>query len=194
MINTFIHSEVPSKTISDSRPKWAKCIPVSDQNGAKALPNGVACTYLYGLYKGVPSPLPVSYPWFEGPSTVVVLVFLQLLKLKKCKFEKNASTPSKRARTAFEMKTFHWGKLKKKIEYSKKHNLKINTTCYVKADLHCTILGLASCITCTNKVNYTVKSNLGKLQVSSRSDSSVSLPQFVGEETLSIAEKLWYWY
>ena len=27
-INTFIHSVVPSKTIPDSRPKWAKCIPV----------------------------------------------------------------------------------------------------------------------------------------------------------------------
>ena len=27
-INTFIHSVVPSKTTPDSRPKWAKCIPV----------------------------------------------------------------------------------------------------------------------------------------------------------------------
>ena len=27
-INTYIHSVVPSKTIPDSRPKWAKCIPV----------------------------------------------------------------------------------------------------------------------------------------------------------------------
>ena len=27
-INTFIHSLVPSKTIPDSRPKWAKSIPV----------------------------------------------------------------------------------------------------------------------------------------------------------------------
>ena len=27
-INTLIHSVVPSKTILDSRPKWAKCIPV----------------------------------------------------------------------------------------------------------------------------------------------------------------------
>ena len=27
-INTFIHSVVPSKTIPDSRPKWAKCVPV----------------------------------------------------------------------------------------------------------------------------------------------------------------------
>ena len=28
MINMFIHSVVPSKTIPDSRPTWAKCIPV----------------------------------------------------------------------------------------------------------------------------------------------------------------------
>ena len=41
-INTFIHSVVPSKTIPDSRPKWAKCIPpFSDQNGAKTLPYGI---------------------------------------------------------------------------------------------------------------------------------------------------------
>ena len=28
VINTFIHSVVPSKTIPGARPKWAKCIPV----------------------------------------------------------------------------------------------------------------------------------------------------------------------
>ena len=45
-INTFIHSVVPSKTIPDSRPKWAKSIPVSDQNGAKSLPDGTSHTYM----------------------------------------------------------------------------------------------------------------------------------------------------
>ena len=42
----FIHSVVPSKTTPDSRPKWAKSIPVSDQNGAKTLPDGAAHTYM----------------------------------------------------------------------------------------------------------------------------------------------------
>ena len=49
-------------------------------------------TYLYGLYKGVP-PLPVSYPWFEGPSTVVVLVFLQFLKLKNANSKRMHELP-----------------------------------------------------------------------------------------------------
>ena len=37
---------VPTKTIPDSRPKWAKCIqyPFPDQNGAKTLPDGAANT------------------------------------------------------------------------------------------------------------------------------------------------------
>ena len=49
---------VPSKTIPNSRPKWAKCMPVSDQHGAKTLSDGDG-TYLYGLYKGIPHrPLP----------------------------------------------------------------------------------------------------------------------------------------
>ena len=34
-INTFIHPVVPSKTIPDSRPKWAKCIPVFRPNRRK---------------------------------------------------------------------------------------------------------------------------------------------------------------
>ena len=37
---------VPSKTIPDSRPKWAKCIPVFSPNGAKIPPDGAAHTYI----------------------------------------------------------------------------------------------------------------------------------------------------
>ena len=52
-INTFIRSVVPSKTIPDSRPKWAKCVhvfrPKRPQN-----PTLKGGTYLYGLNKGVP--------------------------------------------------------------------------------------------------------------------------------------------
>ena len=51
-INTFISPKVPSKTILDSRPKWAKCIPVFRPKRPKNHPLR-AGTYLYGLYKGV---------------------------------------------------------------------------------------------------------------------------------------------
>ena len=40
MINTVIDPVVPSKTVPDFRPKWAKSIHVADQNGAKSLPDG----------------------------------------------------------------------------------------------------------------------------------------------------------
>ena len=63
-INTFIHSVVPSKTIPDSRPKWAKCIPVfrpkRRQNHTRW-----GGTYLCG-YKGVPPPPPPSGPTKSG--------------------------------------------------------------------------------------------------------------------------------
>ena len=52
-INTFIHSVVLSKTIPDSRPKWAKCIPVFRPKRRKN-PTRWGCTYLYSSYKGVP--------------------------------------------------------------------------------------------------------------------------------------------
>ena len=54
-INTFIHSLVPSKTILDSRPKWAKSIPVFRPKRRKN-PTWWGGTYVYGLYKGVPPP------------------------------------------------------------------------------------------------------------------------------------------
>ena len=37
---------VPSKTMPDSRLKWASVHPFSDQNGAKTLPDGAAHTYM----------------------------------------------------------------------------------------------------------------------------------------------------
>ena len=56
-ISTFIHSVVPSKTQPDSRPKWAKCIPVFRPKRRKN-PTRWGGTYVYGLYKGVAPPLP----------------------------------------------------------------------------------------------------------------------------------------
>ena len=52
-INTFTHSLVPSKTIPDSRPKWARSIPVSRPINVAKNPTRWGDTYLYGLYKGV---------------------------------------------------------------------------------------------------------------------------------------------
>ena len=57
MINTFIYSVVPSKTIPDSRPKWAKCIPVFRPKRPKN-PTRWGGIYLYGLYRGAPPPPP----------------------------------------------------------------------------------------------------------------------------------------
>ena len=44
---------VPSKTIPDSRPKWAKCIPVFRPKRRKT-PTRWGGTYLYSWHKGVP--------------------------------------------------------------------------------------------------------------------------------------------
>ena len=71
-INTFIHSVVLSKTIPDSRPKWAKCIPVFRPKRRKNLTRWGG-TYLYihtyfiylesyGLCKGL-HPLPPPPLW-----------------------------------------------------------------------------------------------------------------------------------
>ena len=53
-INTFIHSVVPSKTIPASRPKYEKCISVFRPKQGKN-PTWWGGTYLYSLYKGVPT-------------------------------------------------------------------------------------------------------------------------------------------
>ena len=51
-INTFIHSRSLLENQPDSRPKWAKSIPVFRPKRPKIPTLGVG-TYLYGLYKGV---------------------------------------------------------------------------------------------------------------------------------------------
>ena len=59
MINMFTHSVVPSKTIPDSRPKWAKCISVFRPKGHKNPTRWDGTYYPYDLYTGVaPSPPP----------------------------------------------------------------------------------------------------------------------------------------
>ena len=64
-INTFIHSLVPSKTIPDSRPKWAKSIPVFRPKRRKN-PTRWGGTYLFRLYKGVTLPGWNSWERLEG--------------------------------------------------------------------------------------------------------------------------------
>ena len=69
-INTLIHS------IPNSRPKGAKCMSVSDQNGAKTLSDGGG-TYLYGLYKGIPHhPMPPAPPPGLKYSAVLITIHI----------------------------------------------------------------------------------------------------------------------
>ena len=57
-INTFIHFRSFLENHTDSRPKWANCIPVFRPKRGKNPARWVG-TYLYSLYKGVPpSPPP----------------------------------------------------------------------------------------------------------------------------------------
>ena len=55
-ISTFIHSVVPSKTIPDFRPKWAKSVTVFRPKRAKTLPDGAAHTYMAYIRKYPPPP------------------------------------------------------------------------------------------------------------------------------------------
>ena len=68
----FIHSVVPSKTIPDSRPKWAKCISVFRPKRHKNLTQWGGTYYLYGLYKGV-APSPPPHPGFLQALTIIIL-------------------------------------------------------------------------------------------------------------------------
>ena len=68
---------VPSKTIPDSRLKWAKCIAVFRPKRRKN-PTRWGGTYLYGLYKGVP-------PGIEEIH-VIVIAFVYL------EYKQNSST------------------------------------------------------------------------------------------------------
>ena len=71
---------IPSKTISDSRPKWAKCIPVFRPKRRKN-PTRWGGTYLYNLYKGVP--LPPGSLSMSIESKYISNVFLYLRSLRK---------------------------------------------------------------------------------------------------------------
>ena len=62
---------------------------------------------------------PVSYPWFEGPSTVVVLVFLQLLKLKM-QIREECTNSLETSSDRIWNENVSLRQIKKKIEYSKK--------------------------------------------------------------------------
>ena len=53
---------VPSKTIPDSRPKWAKSTPVFRPKRHKKNPSFWRGTYPYNVRKGVPSPSPLPPP------------------------------------------------------------------------------------------------------------------------------------
>ena len=66
-VNTFIHYVVPLKPYPISDQNGQSLDSFSDQNGAKTLPNGAAHTSVYGLYKGVPPPLP---PGLEDESEI----------------------------------------------------------------------------------------------------------------------------
>ena len=70
----FIHSVVPSKTIPDSRPKWAKCIPVFRPKRHKNPTQWGGTYYLYGLHKEVtPSPFPPPHPGYLQALTIIIL-------------------------------------------------------------------------------------------------------------------------
>ena len=56
-MNTFIHSVVPSKTIPDSRPKWAKCIQTKTTQ-KRTLPCWAAHTFMALVREYPPPPRP----------------------------------------------------------------------------------------------------------------------------------------
>ena len=66
-LNTFTHSVVPSKTIPDSRPKTAKCIPIFRPKRHKN-PTRWGGSYLHGLHNEVPltshPPRPLPFTTF----------------------------------------------------------------------------------------------------------------------------------
>ena len=55
---TFVHSRSSFENQLDSRPKWAKSIPIFNQNDGHKIPTLWGGTYLYGLYMGLPPPPP----------------------------------------------------------------------------------------------------------------------------------------
>ena len=95
-INTFIHSVIHSKTIPDSRPKWAKFIPVFRPKRRKN-PTRWGGTYLYSLYKGLPPvsqrfghprvlgiPIPISLAFWASPSHITAAFWASPGTLPRC--------------------------------------------------------------------------------------------------------------
>ena len=73
----FIRSVVPSKTIPDSSPKWAKLLPFFQTKTAQN-PTLWGGTHRYGLHKGVPTGLvqkSENYAAFEHGFPLVAFKF-----------------------------------------------------------------------------------------------------------------------
>ena len=80
-INTFIHSRSSSKTIPDSRPKWAKSIAVLGRpKGPKNLTLW-GCTYLCRLYKGILRGYPLPSRRRIKLREFICRIILRVLKL-----------------------------------------------------------------------------------------------------------------
>ena len=78
-INTIVHSYtpvVPSRTIPDSRPKWAKCITVFGPKQRKN-PTRWGGTYLYSLPKLVP-------PGSWALQTALLCIIIQPYRVSNC--------------------------------------------------------------------------------------------------------------
>ena len=73
-IKTFVHSCSSLKNhtdpIPDSRPKWAKCIPVFRTNGAKTLPYLAAHTYIAYITEYPPPPGTIPFEELNAHKTV----------------------------------------------------------------------------------------------------------------------------
>ena len=78
-------SAVPLKTISDSRPKWAKCILVFRPRQTKALPNGVAHTCIWLIYLSTPPGqkqlTSLTHSPRSKPMTIFFILFYPVIKV-----------------------------------------------------------------------------------------------------------------
>ena len=90
MINMFIHYVVTSKTIPDSRPKWAKFIPIFRPKWCKN-PTRWGGTYLYGLHKGVAPPLDVRIFFYLCDKFLSFLQFCKAVSTEVVVFDRSQS-------------------------------------------------------------------------------------------------------
>ena len=94
-INTFIHSVVPTKTIPNSRPKWAKCIAVFRPKPRKNPARWAANNYMVYIREYLPglkrdenlatSSLSKQVAQLVSPILVWVLVCYRLRAVTACK-------------------------------------------------------------------------------------------------------------